>query len=168
MRVETTEKMTAYEQSEIVRLKFGSTATTYSDASWPDSAKGIDDPQSTYALTQTFAKNVFTLTFKDRAGKVGSLAFAMPSNLETFLVDKQPGASKGDPNLYKEWRLVSPVSPTGIFAGAKSKTAPTARLIFHGDGNACTDATQFTRWTLIVKGPNADFRFFGALTPPSP
>jgi hypothetical protein len=165
LRIEASEKMTSYERGEIGRFNLENKAKTYSNAGWPDGVKGIADPQTEYAVTYSVMKDVVTFTFKDQ-GKTGALSFAMPKTLEVFAVDRKPGASGGDPTLYKEWRLTSAVTPTGIFASANSKTPPIARLIFHGEGNACTDATQFTHWTLVVKGPNADFTFFGSLTKP--
>jgi hypothetical protein len=36
-------------------------------------------------------------------------------------------------------------------------------LVLHGEGNSCTGADDFSHWSLSVTGPDADFRFYGAL-----
>ena len=50
---------------------------------------------------------------------------------------------------------------SGIVAssGARAK----ARLILHGYGNSCTDAHDFTHWTLVVTGRDIRFTLLGEL-----
>ena len=41
----------------------------------------------------------------------------------------------------------------------------TVSLILHGRGRGCTEAADFTAWTLLIDGPSGKVTFYGALTP---
>jgi hypothetical protein len=167
-RVETTSKLEPYEKTELERLRFGKKARLFMSAAGAAGVKGVTDPTDTYELTQTRQADRWTMTVKDEKGRPGSLAFTLPTTIESFFVDpndgKQGGA--GGPLLFKEWRLTAPVTATGVFAGAA--TGSTVRLILQGRGNSCTSADQFSAWTLIVSGPNARFQLFGTVSAPAP
>jgi hypothetical protein len=36
-------------------------------------------------------------------------------------------------------------------------------LILQGGGNSCTSAVDFSHWTLVMQGPNANYTLFGDL-----
>ena len=37
-------------------------------------------------------------------------------------------------------------------------------LILHGRGRGCTEAGDFTDWTLLIEGPSGELQVYGALT----
>jgi hypothetical protein len=168
-RVESSGKLDPYEKPELERLRFAKTAHLYLTAAGFEGVSGIADPASTYALGFSRAGERWTFTFKDAKGAASTLAFTLPSKIESFFVDPRgrKASVAADPVLYKEWRLEAPATATGSFA---AKGSGTARLILHGRGNACTSADQFTAWTLEVNGPGIRYRLFGDLLglPPAP
>lgn len=167
-RVESVTKLAAHERSELERVRFGETARLYTTAAGTAGVKGITDATDTYALTQTRAGDRWTFTLKDAKGRTGTLAFTLPSQVESFFVDTQQGKASGEPVLYKEWRLSAPLSATGIFAPAAASGSPTVRLVLQGQGNSCTSADQFTAFSIVVTGPSASFTLFGRLAAPAP
>jgi hypothetical protein len=167
-RIEGLVPLDAYKKTELERVRFANTAKLYLTAAGFDGVSGVRDPADTYALVQTRLGDVLTFAFKDAKGNAGTLAFTLPAKVDEFFVDphdgKQTGA--GGPLLYKEWRLASPLTATGIFQPSAAGS-PTVRLILHGRGNACTSADQFSAWTIVVSGPKAGFSLFGALSTPA-
>ena len=164
-RIESTRKLDAYERGELEKLLFAKRARLYMNAAGTAGVRGISDPADAYALTQTRTGDRWTFTLKDPKGKTGTVAFTLPSTIESFFVDTREQKT-GDPLLYKEWRLSAPLATTGVFASASASGAPTIRVVLQGRGNVCTSADQFTSYTLIVSGPSATFTLFGALTAP--
>ena len=62
--------------------------------------------------------------------------------------------------------LVSPVSApasgSGVFQpGIASRQVLT--LILQGGGNSCTSASDFSHWTLVMQGPQANYTLLGDL-----
>jgi hypothetical protein len=168
-RVESTAKMTAYEKGEIEKMVFTKKTKL---APTPAGPQGMPESVDPSDLTVTRVADRWTLTFKDpKTGKTGALSFNLPDTLESFFIDQYDGKPNVDPLLYKEWRFNAPlVSTTGMFASSASKpgaAAPTIRVVFHGAGNSCSDVDQFSRYTIVVSGPNARFTFFGALAKPA-
>ena len=71
-------------------------------------------------------------------------------------------ASGQGPALYKEWKLSGPAAATGVFEpGGGPRQVLT--LILQGRGNSCTDASDFSHWTLVMQGPKANYTLFGDL-----
>lgn len=167
-RVESSTKLDPYEKDELQKVRFTKKARLFMNAAGAAGVQGVTDPADTYELTQSRVGDRWTFSFKDAKGRSGSLAFTLPANLESFFVDPQDGKPDTDPVLYKEWRLIAPVTMTGVFGPASATGAPTIRLVLQGRGNSCTSADQFTRYSLIVSGPSARFTIFGTLATPAP
>jgi hypothetical protein len=167
-RIEGVSPLSSYEKGELGRLRFAKAAKLYLTAAGFDAVNGIRDPASAYEVGVARQGDLWTFTFKDGKNNAGTLAFTLPPKIESFFVDthdqKQAGA--GGPLLYKEWRLAAPVAGTGIFTPGMAGN-PTARLILHGRGNACTSVEQLTAWTLVVSGPKADYTLYGSLSTPA-
>ena len=168
-RVETTAAMQPYEKTELERLRFAKVAKLYLDAGGTAAVTGITDPAERYEVVQSRQGDVWTFALKDAKGHTGSLSFTLPANLESFFVDTHGGqqASAGGPVLYKEWRLGAALRATGVFTPGMTGS-PTVRLVLQGSGNSCTQADQFSSWTLIVSGPKARYTLYGALSAPAP
>jgi hypothetical protein len=168
-RVESSAPFGGYDADEIARVRFASAANLYTTAAGLEGIRGIADPTSRYDLSVAFDGKTFTLSFKSKDGKSGTIALS-PKSVESFFVDLRSGKRGAEPLLYKEWRMSAPMLATGIFspAVASPSAPPMAKLVLQGRGNSCTDAGQFTHWTLIVTGKSAAFTFFGDLRAPSP
>jgi hypothetical protein len=158
-----------YETGILTDIRFGSTARLYTgegdaDGGWTKS----DSPEFQLSVTKNADKAAATWTFGlSQPGTTGTLTFAIPKAMTKFEVDpREPSPPGGTgPVLYKEWRLTAPARGTGLLAtvtGGDQK----ATLILHGRGNSCTDASQFTAWTLVLHGTKITTSFFGSLTAP--
>jgi len=98
-----------------------------------------------------------------RSGHSGTLSLTKPKAIAIFEVDprNRPDQGRG-PSLYKEWRLTTPATGTGIFRAGLGRRQSLS-LILHGGGNDCTSAMDFTHWTLVMQGPKANYMLFGGL-----
>ena len=127
------------------------------------SVSGIVTPSPSYDMTAAWRDNQLVFSFRDAKGRTGTLALARPASVAVFEVDPRNGRDAGQgPALYKEWKLSAPASASGVFAPG---TGPRhiLTLILHGRGNSCTDAGDFTHWTLVMQGPKANYTLFGNL-----
>lgn len=161
---EMTDRISDYEMAELNNIRFDVTAHTYMTEAGEDGLEGISNPAEEYRVTLSKRRGRWQFSFRDKEGHTGTLSFTVPSSLTDFAADIHDGqqSAGGGPLLYKEWRLVGPLSGTGIFKrGITSQTR--FRLIFQGRGNACTSAETFGRWQLQVFGPQASYSFYGAL-----
>lgn len=146
------------------------TAHLYRDArDWDDAVVGLANPNRStrYQVSLSRADGAWVFSFRDDKGAAGRLTVRANDTVETFAVDTAPdGRDRGPdghgPELYKEWRLRGPVTGDGMFA-LRTRALNHATIILHGRGLGCTDAGQFTNWTLDVAGPTARYRFFGPL-----
>ena len=104
----------------------------------------------------------WTFTFRDKAGRAGTLAMAIPETVAIFSVDPRLDEREGTtgPALYKEWKLTSNAAGTGIFAPGVGK-GQSITLILQAHGNNCTSADMASHWTLVVHGPKAEYHLFG-------
>ena len=128
-----------------------------------EAVAGIATPSDSYDLTAKWVDNLLVFSFRDKAGRSGTLALARPKTVSLFEVDPRDSPDVGQgPTLYKEWRLSSPATASGVFAaGAGSRQMLT--LIIHGRGNNCTSDIDFSHWTLVMQGPKANYTLFGNL-----
>jgi hypothetical protein len=156
----------SYLRGELALMRFAPTAVLYSDAGFPDSVLGVANPSSAPYRIQGAIRNAVTIEVTDAAGRRGRVQFLLPRTMSRFEVDPRadalPAPTNG-PELYKEWRLRGSAKLSGILAGSGSLAGAT--LILHGDGNACSAAPNFKRWTLAVKGRRIAFTFLGDLVP---
>ncbi len=159
-----------YNQDLLSEITFAPQANLYSTAAdWEEAIRGINNPGQSYdykvSVRQNGTKWVFTLN--DGQGNQGKLTLSSTNRLRQFAIDTKPEISTSDSyqpvELYKELGVFGPVSGNGIFAINKNNP-PRGNLTFHGRGNSCHDVSQFTNWTLDVKGPETRFRFFGKLS----
>ncbi|MFM9862414.1 MAG: hypothetical protein ACKVRO_02305 [Micropepsaceae bacterium] len=155
-----------YLRAEMAQIRFAPTAILFSDAGFPDSVKGIRNPAGDPYRVRASIGNVVSFEFTDPSGRIGRLQFPRPNVMSRFEVDPRAAAGPVPPNgpdLYKEWRLQRGAQ----FVGPMAAGGPTvfATLILHGDGNSCSAAPNFKRWTLSVKGRGVAFTFLGGLVP---
>ena len=158
--------METYVRGELALMRFAPTAVLYSGAGFPDNISGIVNPSTSPYRVRAAIRGVVRFDFVDPAGKPGRVQFVLPRAMSRFEVDPRTGTGPtppNGPNLYKEWRLSGVAQLNGITAGAGNTAAAT--LILHGDGNSCSAAPNFARWTLDVKGRNVAFTFLGDLVP---
>lgn len=162
-RIELTQQTDSYSRDELAAIRFAPQARLYSDAGFPDTVSGIQDPLSD-AYTVTLVKRPAEWLFEvvDAKGRKGSMLFPLPKQFTRFEVDTKgltaPETGNG-PSLYKEWRLHGITKLSGILAA--NGVWARARIILHGEGNACTSAPNFASWTLSVTGKDIRFRFLG-------
>jgi hypothetical protein len=155
-----------YVRAELALMRFAPTAVLYSNAGFPDNISGIVNPSTSPYRVRAAIRNFVGFDFIDPAGKRGRVVFTLPRAMSRFEVDPRTSGSPtppNGPNLYKEWRLSGVAQLTGFAVGARH--AATATLILHGDGNSCSAAPNFSRWTLEVKGNGVEFTFLGDLVP---
>lgn len=171
-----TQAVDAYANSILTDVRFDAAAHLYTgegdaDGGWTKS----DSSDFQLAVTKTAATWTFTFS---QPGTSGALTFAMPKAMTKFEVDpREPSAAPGGPRpsgesepsgglgpvLYKEWRMTAPARGTGLFAAVTGGDQQ-ATLILHGRGNSCTDAGQFTAWTVVLHGSKITTSFFGTLS----
>jgi hypothetical protein len=101
-----------------------------------------------YYLQTAWNGNRFVFSFRDEKDRSGTLVLLRPKMLSSFGVDprNQPDRPNG-PVLYKEWRLTSKATGTGVFtAGLGAGQALT--LVLQGRGNITTPS--FSHWMLVM------------------
>ena len=150
-------------QQQIENLRFAGKARLYTGEADVEAVEGIATPSAEYDMTAAWRDNRLVFSFRDGKGRSGTLALTRPNSMAVFEVDPRSGRDAGQgPALYKEWKLSAPASGTGVFApGAAPRHVLT--LIVHGQGNSCTDASDFSHWTLVMQGPKANYMLFGKL-----
>jgi hypothetical protein len=161
-----TAKLDATMRDQIDRLRFATDARLYMGERDPSDIKGIATPSGKYALQVGREAKRWIFTFRDTAGRSGTLTLAIPELVSIFSVDPRLDEREGTtgPTLFKEWKLTSPVAGTGTFApgmGAGQRIT----LILQGHGNTCTSPDMATHWTLMVHGPKAEYHLFGKFVP---
>ncbi|MDA9008465.1 hypothetical protein N9K16_00735 [Alphaproteobacteria bacterium] len=166
-RISTT-PIDEYSQSILSSLRFAREASLYLTAD-EEQTRGINNPNDSFDYFVDVKLNAtnWVFEFSDKPGNVGQLSMAAGSLMREFSIDTKPETQTSDDykpvELYKEFELSGAVSGTGVFDPGYTDLL-IGKLIFHGLGNGCSDASQFTNWTLSVTGPETDFRFFGKLT----
>ncbi len=164
-RLDKTVQLTSGMLGELRLVRFASTATLYAGAGFPDTVRGLASPSSaSYRLAGKHQDGRIVLELTDAAGRPGRIVLTLPSRVERFEVDPRDGqalAPGGGPLLLKEWRLKAQAQLSGIVAASHRHARAT--LILHGRGNACTTASDFTHWTLSVRGAGARFTLLGEI-----
>jgi hypothetical protein len=142
-------------------LRFADKAKLYLGEADPDSVEGIAEASSRYALKAEWQNNAIVFSLTGENGGAGTLALDLPDKISVFEIDPrhQPDLGTGPP-LYKEWKLTSKAKATGAFSAGSGHTLT---LIVQGGGNACTSASDFGYWTLVMQGPKANYSLFGGL-----
>ena len=156
-----------YNKDILNSFRFAREASLYLTAD-EEQSRGINNPDDSYDyfVDVNLAGENWVFSFSDQPGNVGTLTLAAGSLMRESAIDTKPETQTSDSyspvELYKEFELSGAVSATGIFAPGYTDLL-VGHLVFHGLGNGCSDASQFTNWTLSVTGPETDFRFFGKL-----
>lgn len=150
-------------QQQIESLRFAGKAKLYTGEADVESVSGIVTPSGSYGMTAAWRDNRLVFSFRDDKGRTGTLTLTRPASIAVFEVDPRGSPDSGQgPSLYKEWKLSSPSAATGVFApGGGPRQILT--LVLQGHGNSCTDAGDFSHWTLVVQGPKANYMLFGDL-----
>lgn len=164
-RTVETEKIDAYSAGVLAEIRFADAAHIYTGEADLESIGGVTAKSTDFhlAVTQTEASWEFAF---GNGGDGGNLTFKLPKGISKFEVDPReadPDSSRQGPLLYKEWRLTTKAVGTGMFKGATGGDQQ-ATLILHGRGKNCTDASQFTAWTLVLHGSKATNTLFGTLS----
>lgn len=157
------EKLDAQKIGEIAKVKFARKAVLMLGEADDNGIVGVDDAEEDFTLAVTRQKDKWVFALADTKGRKGALTLALPKTISIFEVDPRIGKDgENEPVLYKEWKLNANAAGDGIFqktTGAGQKMT----LILHGRGNGCTEANQFSHWTLLVYGPVDTYTFYGAL-----
>ena len=150
-------------QQEIESLRFAGKATLFTGEGDAADIKGITTPSASYELTAQWLDDRLVLSFRDKLGRTGILSMAPPKTVSVFEVDPRDRPDRGQgPTLYKEWKLSAPAAGSGVFRpGIAPRQLLT--LILQGGGNSCTSAIDFSHWTLVMRGPKANYTLFGDL-----
>ena|SRR5437868_6859105 len=144
-------------------LRFGNKANLFTGEADVETVEGITAPSGSYDITVRWDARRLVFSFRDQKGRYGALMLALSSSISVFEVDPRNGADHGQgPKLYKEWKLSATPAATNAFA-AGGGPPQILTLIIHGHGNSCTDAGDFTHWTLVMQGPRANYTLFGEL-----
>ena len=152
-------------RTQLERMTFGKEAalTTGMDDAPTGLPRGMG---SELALAVTRTGDAMTFAFRAHNGMNGALRFAMPKQMWLFTVDTYGDARDEGlgPPLYTEWRLTADATGDGVFSRATAGRKAT--LIFHGRGRGCTEAEDFTDWSLVLHGTGATITFYGRLETP--
>ena len=155
----------AYAAGLIGEIRFAEAAQLFSSEADPQDLAGVTAASNKFQLAD--AKTDSQWSFRFSGGSDGSLTFQLPKSITKFEVDPREADAHdrhNGPLLYKEWRLTTKAKGNGMLNGATGGDQQ-ATLILHGRGNSCTDASQFTAWTLVLHGSKATVTFFGNLVP---
>ncbi|MET0623647.1 MAG: hypothetical protein ABW250_11755 [Pyrinomonadaceae bacterium] len=156
-----------YELSIMRQVRFGGAAQLYlTEADMEESAVGLAHRAESYALKGSLAGGVWRLEFRD-GRQTGTLSLPLPAKMVSYAADIRDGRTSpgGGPLLYKEWRFEGRAAGTGFFRAGLASPAKYF-LVLQGRGNGCQDAGDFTHWRLNVRGPKAEYAFYGQLSDP--
>jgi hypothetical protein len=121
-------------------------------------------PALQLAVRQTKTEVVFA--FRGDAGRTSEVTLALPGTISIFEVDPRGGEPDSGlgPTLYKEWQLTGTATAAGVLRPLVESRDQKLTLIVHGRGRGCTEASEFTDWTLTIHGPAGKLTLYGALT----
>jgi hypothetical protein len=149
-------------RDEISRLRFATDARLFLGEADAGDIKGIETPSAHYELVTTWQKGQLTFEFTDVLRRSGTLSLKLPGTIAIFEVDPRAPKAEREPVLYKEWQLTSKAAGSGVFAVGLGPNQ-LLTLIVQGRGNSCTSSEDFTHWTLVMRGPRANYSLFGDL-----
>ncbi len=159
---ERKETLKSYEPEILNTLKFSPKVSVYEMAEMPGLPDAFRFSDLTVSLTRQSSQWIFLI--KTNKGERGTLVCKLPTFATAFGADLHEGRTSngGGPLLYKELRLESKVSGTGIFAKSLKPDAR-FRLVLQGRGNNCLMAEDFRNWNLRIYGKQVDFIMYGAM-----
>jgi hypothetical protein len=121
-------------------------------------------PSLRLAVRQT--QTAIAFAFRGDGDRTSGVTLALPGTISIFEVDprgSEPDSGLG-PVLYKEWQLAGTATVTGVLRPLVESGDQKVTLIVHGRGRGCTEASEFTDWTLTLQGPAGKLTLYGALT----
>jgi hypothetical protein len=160
-RYESTDRVDSAQLDQLDRVRFSPGATRFTTI-----ADDSDLPVS-YSISQTRKGRRWQLSFRDDKGKTGTIAFTIPVTYTAFGVDLQEQNEEGGlgPLLYKELRLAGAAQVSGTLRQGINGAAR-FHLILQGRGRGCTEAEDFKKWRLTIKGARGSHTFYGSLDKP--
>jgi hypothetical protein len=126
----------------------------------------LTDFGPTLQLTARQTTAVIVFAFRGDGGRTSEVTLAVPDTISIFEVDprgSEPDSGLG-PVLYKEWQLAGTATVTGVLRPLVESGDQKVTLIVHGRGRGCTEASEFTDWTLTLQGSAGKLTLHGALT----
>jgi hypothetical protein len=158
------EKLSGWRLDTIEQMTFAEEAFVgQSAADYPIDLQDFG-PALQLAVTRTKTEIVFA--FRGDASRASEVTFTLPDAISIFEVDprgSEPDAGLG-PAFYKEWQLTGSAMVSGVLRPLVEGGDQKATLIVHGRGRGCTEASEFTDWTLMLQGPAGKLTLFGALS----
>jgi hypothetical protein len=158
------EKLSASRLDTIEQMTFAEQAFVGQSAA--DHPIDLQDFGPALQLAVTQSKTEIVFAFRGDAGRASEVTFTLPDTISIFEVDprgSEPDAGLG-PAFYKEWQLTGMAKATGVLRPLLENGDQKATLIVHGRGRGCTEASEFTDWTLVLQGPAGKLTLYGALT----
>jgi hypothetical protein len=126
----------------------------------------LEDFGPTLQLAAKQTKTAIVFAFRGDGGRASEVTLALPDTISIFEVDprgSEPDSGLG-PVLYKEWQLTGTAKATGVLQPLVESGDRKVTLIVHGRGRGCTEASEFTDWTLTLHGAPGKLTLYGALT----
>ena len=158
------EKLSGWRLDTIEQMTFAEEAFVgQSAADYPIDLQGFG-PTLQLAVSRTKTDIVFA--FRGDASRASEVTFILPDTISIFEVDprgSEPDAGLG-PAFYKEWQLTGSAKVSGVLRPLVEGGDQKATLIVHGRGRGCTEVSEFTDWTLILRGPPGKLTLYGALS----
>jgi hypothetical protein len=158
------ETLRAYRLDMIERMTFAEEAFVGQGAA--DHPIDLQDFGTSARLAVTRTRTEIVFAFRGEAGGASDLTLAIPKTISIFEVDprgSEPDAGLG-PAFYKEWQLTGTATATGVLRPLVEAGGQMVTLIVHGRGRGCTEASEFTDWTLMIHGPAGKLTLYGALS----
>jgi hypothetical protein len=158
------EKLSDQRLDTIAQMTFAKDAFVGQSAA--DHPIDLKDFDTTLQLAVTQTKTEIVFAFRGDANRASEVTLAFPDTISIFEVDPrggEPDAGLG-PAFYKEWQLTGTAKATGVLRPLVESSDHKVTLIVHGRGRGCTEASEFTDWTLMLQGPAGKLTLYGALT----
>jgi hypothetical protein len=158
------ETLGAHRLDKIEQMTFAEEAFVAQGAA--DHPIDLQDFGPTLQLAVRQTRTEIAFAFRGDAGRTSDVTLAIPDTISIFEVDPrggEPDAGLG-PAFYKEWQLTGTAKATGVLRPLVENRDQKVTLIVHGRGRACTEASEFTDWTLMIHGPAGKLTLYGALS----
>ncbi len=109
-----------------------------------------------YKVRPVWTNSRLEFKFYRNGRAVGGLLLERPRLWTFFQAESKPlRTGDGTPQMYKEIRLTGKLQAAGALA-LRNAAGAKFRLIFQGAGGHCFEAGDFTRWVLMVYGPDPE------------
>jgi hypothetical protein len=158
------DKLSGWRHDTIEQMTFAEEAFVGQSAA--DYPIDLQDFGPTLQLAVTRTKTEIVFAFRGDASRASEVMFILPDTISIFEVDprgSEPDAGLG-PAFYKEWQLTGSAKVSGMLRPLVEGGDQKATLIVHGRGRGCTEVSEFTDWTLILRGPPGKLTLYGALS----